>query len=92
MPTYEYRCGHCGHEFEVLQSMTAEPLKKCPQCGRKSVERLISAGAGLIFKGGGFYVTDYRRGSSDQPKGSESSSGETGSKGSDTKSTADSSD
>lgn len=60
MPTYEYECKKCGHLFEEFQSMTAEPLKKCPKCG-KSVKRLIGAGAGIIFKGTGFYATDYRK-------------------------------
>ena len=61
MPTYEYECKKCGHEFEAFQSITAEPLKRCPQKGcRGSVVRLISAGAGLLFKGSGFYTTDYR--------------------------------
>ena len=61
MPTYEYECKKCGHEFEAFQSITAEALKRCPQKGcRGSVIRLISAGAGLLFKGSGFYTTDYR--------------------------------
>ena len=59
MPTYDYKCRKCGHRFEVFQSMTDEPIKKCPKCGGE-VERLIGAGAGLIFKGNGFYITDYR--------------------------------
>ena len=59
MPTYEYRCTKCEHEFEVFQSMTDAPRKRCPECGGK-VERLISGGAGLLFKGSGFYITDYR--------------------------------
>lgn len=59
MPTYDYRCHKCGHLFELLQSMKDEPIKVCPQCGGE-VERLIGAGAGLIFKGSGFYITDYR--------------------------------
>ena len=59
MPTYEYRCKKCGHEFEVFQSISDNPLKKCPVCEGK-VERLISPGAGFIFKGSGFYTTDYR--------------------------------
>ena len=59
MPTYEYRCRHCGHKMEAFQNITANPLRKCPACGRMKLERLISAGAGLIFKGPGFYVTDY---------------------------------
>ena len=59
MPTYEYKCDRCGHGFEAFQSMNAEPLSECPECGGK-VRRLISPGAGFIFKGSGFYVTDYR--------------------------------
>lgn len=58
MPTYEYRCAK-GHEFEKFQRMSDEPLKKCPECG-SAAERLLSAGGGLLFKGSGFYETDYR--------------------------------
>ena len=61
MPTYEYRCNGGGHEFEAFQSISEEPLKTCPACGIRNVKRLISAGAGLIFKGSGFYETDYKR-------------------------------
>jgi putative FmdB family regulatory protein len=67
MPTYEYACEKCGHEFEFLQSMSAPPLVTCPKeiCaqkkwGRGKVKKKISAGAGLLFKGSGFYITDYR--------------------------------
>ena len=60
MPTYEYQCQKCGHRFEKFQSIMADPIKKCPKCGKKAVQRLISGGAGLIFKGSGFYITDYR--------------------------------
>ena len=60
MPTYEYRCKACGHELEEFQSMSAKPLKKCPACGKMQLERLISGGGGVLFKGGGFYETDYR--------------------------------
>jgi putative FmdB family regulatory protein len=60
MPTYEYKCEACGHQFEKFQSITAAPIKKCPHCGKNRVKRLIGTGAGLIFKGGGFYETDYR--------------------------------
>ncbi|MCL5770595.1 MAG: zinc ribbon domain-containing protein [Planctomycetes bacterium] len=60
MPTYEYRCSKCGWEFEEFQSITAKPLRKCPRSGRLAVNRLISAGAGVIFRGSGFYETDYR--------------------------------
>ncbi|MCX6641578.1 MAG: zinc ribbon domain-containing protein [bacterium] len=60
MPTYEYLCKSCGFEFEEFQSMAAEPLSVCPRCGG-AVRRLISGGSGLIFKGSGFYETDYKR-------------------------------
>ena len=60
MPTYDYVCDACGHSFEEFQSMTAKPLKKCPECGKAKLRRLIGTGAGIIFKGGGFYETDYR--------------------------------
>ena len=67
MPTYEYICEKCGHEFETIQSITAKPLKECPEdlCAKKKwghgrVTKKISAGAGLLFKGSGFYITDYR--------------------------------
>jgi len=57
MPTYEYECKKCGHRFEVFQAMSDEPVKKCPECG-SAVRRLVSGGAGIIFKGSGFYVTE----------------------------------
>ena|SRR5687768_480894 len=60
MPTYDYKCDACGHTFELFQSIKADPVKKCPVCGKNKVKRLIGAGAGLIFKGSGFYITDYR--------------------------------
>ena len=60
MPTYEYACPKCGHAFEMSQSMRDEPLKKCPKCKKTGVKRLIGGGAGLIFKGTGFYITDYK--------------------------------
>ncbi len=59
MPTYEYKCRKCGCQFERFQSIKAPPLRKCPQCGGRP-ERLISGGAGLLFKGSGFHITDYR--------------------------------
>ncbi len=81
MPTYEYKCDSCGYVFEEFQSMTDQPLKTCPQCGEK-IHRLIGTGAGLIFKGSGFYLTDYKKSntspskttSSDKAKSSEPSS------------------
>lgn len=60
MPTYEYACESCGYELERLQSITARPLRKCPKCGKNKLQRLIGTGAGIIFKGSGFYETDYR--------------------------------
>jgi putative FmdB family regulatory protein len=60
MPTYEYKCEACGHAFEKFQSMSSKPVRKCPECGKNAVKRLIGTGAGLIFKGSGFYITDYR--------------------------------
>ena len=60
MPTYEYKCDACGYAFERFQSITADPIKRCPECGKAKVKRLIGTGAGLIFKGSGFYITDYR--------------------------------
>lgn len=60
MPTYDYACKSCEHRFEQFQSITAAPLKKCPKCGKSALQRLIGTGAGLIFKGSGFYITDYR--------------------------------
>src|ERR1043165_251678 len=60
MPTYDYRCAGCGHEFELFQSMTEPVKRKCPKCGKPKLERLIGTGGGIIFKGGGFYQTDYR--------------------------------
>jgi len=61
MPTYEYRCAACGHEFEKFQKISDEPVRECPKCGEQAAERLISAGGGLVFKGSGFYATDYRK-------------------------------
>ena len=60
MPTYEYACEKCGHQFDEFQSITAKPLRKCPECGKLALRRLIGTGAGIIFKGSGFYETDYR--------------------------------
>jgi putative FmdB family regulatory protein len=60
MPTYEYKCKACEHEWDEFQSISAKPTRKCPECGKLKAERLISAGGGLIFRGSGFYLTDYR--------------------------------
>jgi putative FmdB family regulatory protein len=60
MPTYEYQCDACAHNFDEFQSMSEEPLKKCPKCGRKKLRRVFGTGAAILFKGSGFYQTDYR--------------------------------
>jgi len=82
MPTYDYRCQDCGHEFELIQKMTEAALKQCPRCPGV-VKRLIGAGAGLLFKGSGFYITDYRsegyKRAATADKGTAGSSGTTGS-------------
>lgn len=60
MPTYDYKCNACGHAFELFQQMSDAVKRKCPRCGKPKLERLIGIGAGVLFKGGGFYETDYR--------------------------------
>ena len=60
MPTYEYECNACGQRFDMFQSITARPARKCVHCGRPKAKRLIGTGGGIIFKGSGFYETDYR--------------------------------
>lgn len=79
MPTYDYRCKSCDHQFEEFQSIKADPLVKCPSCGKNQLVRLISGGAAIVFKGSGFYQTDYRsesykRGASESKKQVESNS------------------
>ncbi len=64
MPTYDYSCKKCGHAFEVFEAISASTRKPCPKCGRRTAHRMIGAGAGLLFKGSGFYITDYGRGGS----------------------------
>jgi len=71
MPTYDYVCEDCEHRFELFQSIKAKPIRKCPRCGKLTVNRLIGAGAGIIFKGSGFYETDYRSDSYKKAKESE---------------------
>nr|BCX00215.1 MAG: FmdB family transcriptional regulator [Bacteroidota bacterium] len=61
MPTYDYYCQACGHEAEVFQAITEDPFSTCPACGQPSFRRRIGSGAGLIFKGSGFYITDYKK-------------------------------
>ncbi len=60
MPTYDYVCDACSHAFELFQQMSDSVKRKCPECGRQSLRRLVGTGAGVIFKGSGFYQTDYR--------------------------------
>ena len=60
MPTYEYKCSACGHGFEEFQPISSKPIRKCPKCGKLAVNRLISTGGGIIFRGSAFYQTDYR--------------------------------
>ena len=89
MPTYDYKCKKCEHEFELFQSMIDKPIQKCPECNGE-VERLIGTGGGLIFKGSGFYITDnrsesYKKGAKadkpkSEPKKSSTDSGKTDSK------------
>lgn len=67
MPTYDYKCQKCGHQLEYFQSMKDEPLKTCPECNTDNLKRMIGAGAGLIFKGSGFYLTDYKNNNSSKP-------------------------
>lgn len=89
MPTYEYRCHACENKWEEFQSIKAEPTKKCPKCKKAKAERIISAGGGIIFKGSGFYQTDYRsesykKGAEAAKKASDSSSASTSESKSDT--------
>lgn len=93
MPTYDYECDACGHKLEVFQSITAEPLTKCPECKKKKLRRLLGTGAALMFKGSGFYTTDYRsegykkRAEADK-KSSDGGSGDSGSKATESTSSA----
>jgi putative FmdB family regulatory protein len=88
MPTYEYQCGKCGHRFEVFQRIVDPPVRDCPKCGERGcVEQLISGGSGIIFRGSGFYETDYKR-----KQHTESGSGESPSKGDSEASSSDTSD
>ena len=80
MPTYDYLCEACGHEWELFQSMKDLPVKSCPTCKKRKAKRLMGVGAGLIFKGTGFYETDYKRaGSSKKKNGNESTSSDSSS-------------
>ncbi|RLS76735.1 MAG: zinc ribbon domain-containing protein [Planctomycetota bacterium] len=79
MPTYDYVCDGCGHAFELFQSMTDSVKKTCPKCGKKKLRRLIGAGGAIVFKGSGFYKTDYR--SESYKKGAAADSGGSGDAG-----------
>jgi len=74
MPTYDYRCEACEHTLEIFQKITESPKKKCPACGKARLKRLIGGGAGFLFKGSGFYLTDYRSDSYKKSAESDSSS------------------
>lgn len=78
MPTYDYRCKACSSVWEEWQSITAEATKKCPKCGKAKAERVIGPGAGILFKGSGFYITDYR--SDSYKKSAKADSGSDGGK------------
>lgn len=97
MPTYEYECEACTHNFDEFQGITDPPLKKCPKCGKRRLRRVIGAGGAVIFRGSGFYQTDYRsesykkaaKADSDSSKSSSAgSSDSTSAKSGDSKSTA----
>ncbi|MCX7624903.1 MAG: hypothetical protein N2Z21_01605 [Candidatus Sumerlaeaceae bacterium] len=75
MPTYEYECEACGERFEYFQRISETPKTTCERCGGR-LERLVSAGSGLIFKGSGFYITDYKRGNGPSAATKDSASGE----------------
>jgi putative FmdB family regulatory protein len=89
MPTYDYVCDACEHSFEEFQHMSEKPLKKCPKCGKRKLRRLFGTGAAILFKGSGFYATDYRSDSYKQAaqadqnraKSAESSADKSGSNG-----------
>ena len=84
MPTYDYVCDACEHQFELFQSIKEDPKKQCPSCGKKKLRRLIGPGAAIVFKGSGFYTTDYRSeaykkaAAADKPAGSSASSEKSG--------------
>ncbi len=81
MPTYQYICKQCKHEFEELQSMKEDPLVTCPSCNTDNLARVVGAGSGLIFKGSGFYLTDYKNAPEKKSSGSGEKKGETEKKG-----------
>ena len=80
MPTYDYECSKCKHAWELFQPITAKPVKKCPECGKQSARRVIGPGAAILFKGSGFYLTDYRSDSYKKAAEADKKSGDTSSK------------
>lgn len=88
MPTYEYECTACGHKFEEWQSITADPVTKCPECKKKKVKRLLGTGGAIIFKGSGYYQTDYRSDSYKKAEKADSASSSSDSKSSESKSSS----
>lgn len=90
MPTYEYGCKSCGYRFEEFQSISDDPIVTCPNCQEETVERLVSGGAGLIFRGSGFYITDYARDNSAEKSTESSGQNSKGTNGSDSTSSKDS--
>jgi putative FmdB family regulatory protein len=79
MPTYDYRCSKCEHEWELFQSIKADPVKKCPACGKQSAKRVIGPGAAIVFRGSGFYQTDYRSDAYKKAAAADSKSSDSGS-------------
>ncbi len=75
MPTYDYECQACKHQWEEFQSIKAKPTKKCPECGKNKAQRLISGGGAILFKGSVFYITDYRSDSYKQGASADAKSG-----------------
>jgi putative FmdB family regulatory protein len=80
MPTYDYQCDSCGHKFELFQSMKDDPVRKCPACKKLKLRRLFGTGAALVFKGSGFYQTDYRSDSYKKAAQADSTNGATSAK------------
>ena len=80
MPTYEYECEACGHKLEKMQKFSDQPLTTCPKCKKRRLRRLIGTGGGIIFKGSGFYETDYKRKGEAAPKSEAASKGDAASK------------
>jgi putative FmdB family regulatory protein len=80
MPTYDYECSKCKHAWELFQPITAKPVKKCPECGQQSARRVIGPGAAILFRGSGFYLTDYRSDSYKKAAEADKKSSDTSSK------------